>query len=146
MMLEALELVVFIVFITAFFALVYDDLRLRLKAKGLAKDVVQGFLDQVALSNKLEEALKNNDEQKIEQTEGFLKFVSESRDWAFQYIEGVQIAIKNFQDVFHPIADQYYKDKKVYGLPTAINQEEFGKLFEAYKKLVEELPKEGKKK
>jgi len=143
---EVLELVVFIVFIIVFFFLIYDDLRIRLKVKGLQKDVVQGFLDQMALSNKLEEALKNNDEQKIEQTEGFLKFVSESRDWAFQYIEGVQIAIKNFQDVFHPIADQYYKDKKVYGLPTAIGQEEFGKLFEAYKKLIEELPAEGKKK
>lgn len=143
---EVLELIVFIVFITMFFFLIYDDLRLRLKIKGLQKDVVQGFLDQAALSDKLKEALKNNDEKKIEQTEGFLKFVSESRDWAFQYIERVQIAIKNFQDVFHPVADRYYKEKKVYNMPTAIDQEEFGKLFEAYKKLIEELPDEGKKK
>lgn len=143
---EILELIVFIVFITMFFFLIYDDLRLRLKIKGLQKDVVQGFLDQAALSDKLKEALKNNDEKKIEQTEGFLKFVSESRDWAFQYIERVQIAIKNFQDVFHPVAERYYKEKKVYNMPTAIGQEEFGELFEAYKKLIEELPDEGKKK
>jgi hypothetical protein len=140
-----IELIIFIPFITAFFALAYDNVRLRLKARGLSVDVVQGFLDLTTMSQKLEEALKKTDEQKIEQTEGFLKFVSESRDWAFQYIERVQIAIKNFQDVFHPIAEQYYKDKKVYGLPSAINQEEFGKLFEAYRKLVEELPDEGKK-
>jgi hypothetical protein len=138
---EILEIVVFVVFITSFFALVYDDLRLRLKARGLAKDVVQGFLDHAAMSNKLEEALKNNDEHKIEQTEGFLKFVSESRDWAFQYIERVQISIKNFQDVFHPMAKEYYENKE-----KPFSQERFGTLFEAYKKLIEELPDEGKKK
>lgn len=143
---EILELIVFVFFITMFFFLIYDDLRLRLKIKGLQKDVVQGFIDQVAISKKLEETLKDNDEKKIEKTEGFLKFVSESRDWAFEYIERVQIAIKNFQDVFHPVADRYYKEKKVYNMPTAIDQEEFGKLFEAYKKLIEELPDEGKKK
>lgn len=140
------ELGIFVLSITLFFALAIDNLRVRLRVSRLNAEVSQSVADYIALSKKMEESLKNNDEQKIEQTEGFLKFVSESRDWAFQYIERVQIAIKNFQDVFHPIAEQYYKDKKVYNLPTAIGQEEFGKLFEAYKKLIEELPAEGKKK
>jgi hypothetical protein len=140
------ELGIFILAIIVFFALAIDNLRVRLRASRLNAEVNQSVADYIALSKKMEESLKNSDEKKIEQTEGFLKFVSESRDWAFQYIERVQIAIKNFQDIFHPIADQYYKDKKVYGLPTAIGQEEFGKLFEAYRKLIEELPDEGKKK
>jgi hypothetical protein len=136
-----LELVVFILFITVFFYSVYKVVDLRIKNRKLHLDVAQGLMDHFALMAKLETALKNTDEKKIEETEGFLKFVSNSRDWAFQYIERVQIAIKEFQDVFHPVAIQYYKDKD-----QPINQEEFGKLFEAYKKLVDELPDEGKKK
>jgi effector-binding domain-containing protein len=143
---NVVELMVFIVFIILFFLLIFSNLVSRIKLNKASTMLQQSFIDYDLIYRKLEEALKKSDNDKIEQTEGFLKFVSQSRDWAFQYIETVQIAIKNFQDIFHPIADQYYKDKKIYGLPTAINQEEFGKLFEAYKKLIDELPDEGKKK
>ena len=101
----------------------------------------QGLVDEFILMGELDKMSKNTETKKIEETEGFLKFVSDSRDLAFQYIERVQIAIKQFQDVFHPIAVEYYKDKD-----KPISQEEFGRLFEAYKKLVGELPDEGKKK
>jgi hypothetical protein len=45
---------------------------------------------------KLEEAkgLKS-----IEQTEGFMKFISESRDWAFTYIEEVQAALEEYRKI-----------------------------------------------
>jgi hypothetical protein len=141
-----IEFAIFGLFIFLFFVISVDDIRLRFKVYKLDKEVQQHILNYIIISGKMEEMVKKEDVKKIEETEGFLKFVSDSRDWAFQYIEKVQIAIKNFQDIFHPIAEQYYKDKKVYGLPTAINQEEFGKLFEAYKKLIDELPTEGKKK
>ncbi len=141
-----IEFAIFGLFIFLFFVISVDDVRLRFKVYKLDKEVQQHILNYIIISGKMEEMVKKEDVKQIEETEGFLKFVSDSRDWAFQYIEKVQIAIKNFQDVFHPIAEQYYKDKKVYGLPTAINQEEFGKLFEAYKKLIDELPDEGKKK
>lgn len=135
-----LEVFVYSAVIIAFFVLVGLVLYLSVRNRMLRKDVAQGLIDHFAIMQKLEEANKNTDAKKIEETEGFLKFVSQSRDWAFQYIESVQLTIKKFQDVFHPIAVQYYKDKE-----QPINQEEFGKLFEAYKKLVEELPDEGKR-
>jgi len=134
------ELIFFILFIALLFTMTSLAVKFKIDTVKLTKDVHQATADQFALMAKLEEAHKNTDEKKIEETEGFLKFVSQSRDWAFQYIERVQVAIKNFQDIFHPIAVQYYKDKE-----QPISQEEFGKLFEAYKKLVEELPDEGKK-
>lgn len=137
---EIFQIVIFVVFIIAFFALIFAAIFLRKENLKLRKDVAQGILDLMGLKGELEKALKNTDKQKIEETEGFLKFVSQSRDWAFQYIERVQVAIKNFQDVFHPIAVEYYKDKE-----KPISQDDFGKLFEAYKKLVDELPDEGKK-
>lgn len=135
-----LELVAFGFFILALFVAIYFVVVLKRENILLKRDVEQGIVDLLVFKGELDKALKDTDEKKIEETEGFLKFISQSRDWAFQYIERVQVAIKNFQDVFHPFAVQYYKDKE-----QPISQEEFGKLFEAYKKLVKELPDEGKK-
>lgn len=132
-----LQLIIFVLFIAAFAILVVDNIKNRITIIQLNKDIAQSLLDLMSLKQKLEQA---KPDKAIEETEGFLKFVSQSRDWAFQYIESVQLTIKKFQDVFHPIAVQYYKDKQ-----QPINQEEFGKLFAAYKKLVEELPDEGKR-
>jgi hypothetical protein len=33
----------------------------------------------------------------VENTEGFLKFVTQSRDWAFEYIENVQNSISSLK-------------------------------------------------
>lgn len=135
------EIIIFIGFIVVLGFLMYDNIRNRAINANLNKDIAQGIVDLMELKKKLEQMSQQNVNSKIEETEGFLKFVSESRDWAFQYIERVQVAIKSFQDVFHPFASNYYKDKS-----KPINQDEFGKIFEAYKKLVDELPDEGKKK
>lgn len=134
------EIIIFVIFMAAFVLVFVDNVKTKAVNAKLNKDVAQGLLDLMALKKKLEEASKQTETQKIEETEGFLKFVSQSRDWAFQYIESVQISIKNFQDVFHPIAKDYYKNKD-----KPIDQETFGRLVEAYKKLVDELPDEGKK-
>ena len=53
----------------------------------------QAYLDKILLAEKLDQELSTKDSTKIEQTEGFVKFLSESRDWAFKYIEDVQNAI-----------------------------------------------------
>lgn len=136
-----IEVIAFGFFILALFVALYFIVTLKRENILLKRDVEQGIVDLLVFKGELEKALKDTDEKKIEETEGFLKFISQSRDWAFQYIERVQVAIKNFQDVFHPVATKYYQDKS-----KAIDQKEFGKLFEAYKKLIEELPDEGKKK
>lgn len=136
-----LEVVAFSFFILALFVAIYFVVVLKRENVLLKKDVQQGIVDLLVFKGELDKALKDTDEKKIEETEGFLKFISQSRDWAFQYIERVQVTIKNFQNVFHPVATKYYQDKS-----KPIDQKEFGELFEAYKKLIEELPDEGKKK
>lgn len=45
----------------------------------------------------LQEELDKRDNVSIEQTDGFVKFLSESRDWAFNYIEDVQQSIQELQ-------------------------------------------------
>lgn len=139
-MFEIIEAIIAVVFILGFSGL--GVLAFKLKRINDQMSSVAGQLaaDNKILSEEIQRVQFQGQDKKVEETEGFLKFVSQSRDWAFQYIERVQITIKNFQDVAHPIAVQYYENKD-----QPVNQEELGKLLEAYKKLVEELPDEGKK-
>jgi hypothetical protein len=60
--------------------------------------------------------------------DGFLKFVSQSRDWAFSYIEDAQKAIENFQTVATPI---------LYNKSNLLDMKE---LILAYEELLKMLP------
>jgi len=90
---EIVELVIFVIFVVMFFVIAFDDVRLRFKNYRLDLEVRQYVLDYIILSEKMEELIKKQDSKKIEETDGFLKFVTESREWAFKYIEDVQSAI-----------------------------------------------------
>ena len=48
-----------------------------------------------------------NKTDKEKSNEDFLKFVSDSRDWAYQYIEEVQSGLKSFIDEVGPQIDYY---------------------------------------
>ncbi len=54
---------------------------------------LQLVLDSKKQIEVLQNELKKREDNAIEKTDGFLKFVSESREWAFKYIEDVQQAI-----------------------------------------------------
>ncbi len=98
------EFAVFVVFVIMFFAIAMDDVRLRFKNYRLDKELNQYALNYIILSNKMEELVKKQDVKKIEETDGFLKFVTESREWAFKYIEDVQSAIIKLRTEFEKIA------------------------------------------
>ena len=72
--------------------------------------------------------------------ESFIKFLSDSRDWAFTYIEDVQSGIKEFLDAVEP--DLAYFDE--YGeLGSAYpNYDSMVRINNAYKKLKTLMPKE----
>lgn len=55
-------------------------------------------LEKFTVGKKLESVIAENETNKLEKDDGFLKFISESRDWAFKYIEDVQQAIKEYKD------------------------------------------------
>jgi len=133
------ELVVFVIALLLFVAMVVANISQRIENNKLKAKLTQEIVDRAIVMEKLREVMDKEDKNNVSQTDGFLKFVSESRDWAFQYIERVQISIKKFQDVFHPFAEQYYENKR-----TQIPEDEFPAVVEAYRKLVEELPEEGK--
>jgi hypothetical protein len=51
----------------------------------------------------VEELMQEIENKKLEDTDGFLKFVSESRDWAFGYIEEVQTVLSEFDKTVDPL-------------------------------------------
>lgn len=117
--------------------LIYALVATRVRNKKIFTLLVQSEQDKKALlefieRHELENQNKNGD--------GFVRFLSESRDWAFQYIEGAQKAIESFKNVFAPVAVTYELDK------VKPNDEEFVKIISAYRDLVQQLPEQETKK
>jgi len=52
--------------------------------------IVQLELDKVTLTAKLTKALQDIENYKLGETEEFVQFLSKSRQWAFDFIEGFQ--------------------------------------------------------
>ena len=75
--------------------------------------VVQKRANKVIVAKTLETMLMHqliagsNKTDKDQANEDFLKFVSDSRDWAYQYIEEVQSGLKSFIDEVDPQIDYY---------------------------------------
>lgn len=60
----------------------------------LIADLLQQSVDRNAIASKLEETITMVNNTSVEDKDGFIKFLSQSREWAFDYIEKVQAAIK----------------------------------------------------
>jgi hypothetical protein len=95
---------------------------------------------RVALTEqKIKDQFENNPSP-LENTEGFLKFISESRDWAYQYIEEVQVGLFNFINELEPEIN-YFKEYGDIG-SMAPNYYSMKKIAEEYDKLKMLLPTE----
>ena len=93
------------------------------------------------IENEIETLLQiyNSDEGKVVQ-ESFLKFVSDSREWAYEYIENVQGQLK----VFKELVEKDIKHFDEYGVVgSAYPYHEAMQRFSSGYKIIEEmLPKE----
>ena len=102
----------------------------------LRNDLAEFELRAALLEQGVKKALENA--PAIENSEGFIRFISESRDWAFQYIEEVQSALQDFTTDIEPeIA--YFKE---YGDITAMSPNYYSmkKIAAAYDNLKTILP------
>lgn len=108
-----------------------SNLLLRLKNKRLVARASQAEVDRLSVYIKTQELLAKAAEEAPGQ-DGFLRFMSTSRDWAFEYIETVQKDLYNLKDVFGATN----------GTPRTVAQT--NALSEAVRKVLENLPKEGK--
>jgi uncharacterized protein YaaR (DUF327 family) len=136
-----MDLVIFISLAIVIVTLMLSVIRLRLKNRRLAAELLQITLDQNILMTKFAEELKKKEDVSIEKTDGFLKFISESRDLAFQYIEAIQEALVKFKDKVGPEIEYML----TYGTATgdSLQSKSFLKIEKAYKELIKEtLPTE----
>jgi hypothetical protein len=126
--LENLFEILSLVLVTILFSfLLIQNISVKFKLKNIKAKILQEQIDKVVLYDKLEELMGQNDISG-QSNDGFLKFVSQSRDWAFGYIEEAQKAIEEFQLVATPIL---YNNSEESGIKD---------LIVAYEKLLEMLP------
>jgi hypothetical protein len=71
-------------------------LRLRKKYSNTIASIATIFLEKEILLEKIEDMELT---QSKDVNEGFIKFLSQSRDAAFKYIEDVQVSIQNYVNV-----------------------------------------------
>jgi hypothetical protein len=106
----------------------------------MAQEYATLYIDQIALEKAVESMnLDSITDQEVHK-ENFIKFLSDSRDWAFAYIEDVQAELKQFVEEIEPEIN-YFKE---YGDLTSMqpNYYSMKKIAEAYDKLIKVLPKE----
>ena len=140
-MIDITTLIVFGVFTLVTSILIVDNIRIRVRKKRVLEELLQQTIDKTALLGYLDKLTAENDSKTIEQTEGFLKFVSDSRDWAFDYIEQVQEGLSGYIDKVD--ADMQYMEK--YGvLVEHPLQESLNRISEAYKELKKLMPENDK--
>ncbi len=110
------------------------------KLARLTQECAKLFIDNKALEEFIS---ANNVEFKNDSDihkENFIKFLSDSRDWAFAYIEEVQVGLNKFVNDVEPEIN-YFKE---YGDIGAMkpNYYSLKKITEAYEQLKDLLPKE----
>lgn len=120
-----LDIIATIIATALIVVLVADNIRFRIKHRDALMSIVQAEIDKMAILSKLDESVKENE---ITKSDGFVRFLSESRDAAFSYIESAQedlsIFIEKSDHIFKNIADRdaqaaYEKIKEL--LPKAPN-------------------------
>jgi len=124
--------------IIIFFVLLSAVLGARLIT--LRNDLAEFSLRAALLEQGVKKAL-SNEIKPIENAEGFMKFISESREWAFDYIDDVQVAIQEFKEAAGPEIEYFREFGSVMDLPTdGLIQ----RITNAYDKLILMLPEEEK--
>ena len=122
------------------FALAYLSVlkRLEFMTKAFAQLVVLNSTIQEAFEASIQSPISKED-QDIHK-ENFIKFLSDSRDWAFEYIEDVQKQLENFVRDIEPEI-MYFDEYGVVG-DAYPHYHSMKKISSAYKDLKKLLPEE----
>lgn len=108
------------------------------------KTAKMAILDLANANNELNDqiAFINSDEQKIH-SENFIKFLSDSREWAFDYIEKVQLGLNVFVKDIEKEIEHF--DKYGGAISTPLDKS-MQKISKSYKNLKTLLPENEEKK
>lgn len=122
-MIDLLDLIVFSVLMFGLALFLVTSIRLHFKNKALDASILEYEIVLMALSSKIDDIQK---EKELEGSDGFIRFLSQSRESAFDYIDLAQESLKTFIGV----ADSMFKDQSL--------SEDVVKAYEAIKGLLPE--------
>lgn len=87
--------------------LLFYSISTRYRNKKLQNELLQLSIDKTAISNKFSQVISNKTVKDIEEKDGFIKFLSDSRESAFEYIETTQAGLVRYKTVMGPIVNTY---------------------------------------
>lgn len=93
-----LDLIIYILVAILLTVSITANIVFYFKNSKLQELAINAALEKFTIAKKLESVIAENEAKKLEKDDGFLRFLSESRDWAFKYIEDVQEAIKDYAE------------------------------------------------
>lgn len=134
------DFLAFGIFISLSSYLVFKLYKLRKTNHELIGLMLQLDIDNGILSDKIVALTQELENKKLEGSNGFLKFVSESRDWAFNYIETTQEEIKKFSEIVEK--EKSYHTTYGTAIGDTMHSKMLDRVFQAYDDLVKLLPKE----
>lgn len=102
--------------------------------KNKNRELIKNTIEFLILQEEQGKMVKTDQEKA---NEDFLKFVSDSRDWAYSYIESVQEEINNFITLVGPDID-YLESYR----PPIISDDATNRLIVGYKKIKGLLPED----
>lgn len=128
------DFIVFSLFLLFFSSLAISTIKTKIKNNQLLEKLLEVSIDKALIADRLESELIKSSNTPVTEQEGFINFLNQSRDWAFEYIESVQEKIKDFENEVLPIIDSLDKDGiEDFKLSTI-------KMAESSKKLIKLLP------
>jgi hypothetical protein len=139
-----MDLIVYLLLILIIFYLVLQNIKTHRKFSKAVGTLFQLYIDKNVSDNlakeKLEELSVEDENNKTSQDD-FITFLTQSRQWAFDYIEQVQTAIQDFKESTGPSLEYFKEYGAVMNLPT---DQLFHQIIPAYDKLIDMLPKDNK--
>jgi hypothetical protein len=137
-MINVFNIVLFSTYTVSLLILLYLIIKLSAQKKLILAKFIQSEMDNYLIRQQFEQLVEENSIRELSESDGFVKFISQSRDWAFQYIEEVQAALKEFD--YEVAAD--FQWAKTYGmvLGETTHTTVLKRISEAYDKLKSVLP------
>jgi hypothetical protein len=131
-------LIVYALLTTLIAYLGFRNLSLRRSFQNAISEKLQAQINKDIIAIEYSKVIQELENKKLEKSDDFLKFISDSRDWAFEYIEDVQENLSKFDKQITKII----KWNETYGSTTGENphSEKIKQISVAYKKLKDLLP------
>jgi hypothetical protein len=82
--------------------LIVKYVRVSIKLSQTTLELIKAHVDKTIISEKLSDLAEQPKNISDPAAEAFLKFISDSRDWAYQYIDEVQTSLDKFVTEIEP--------------------------------------------